>query len=169
MAKSKPGAVQNRPLYSRASFLYQAATYLATAQQEAPAPRRADEPPVIIPASSEQASGGQRRDAVEVQGVSRRLVTDLREVTLKTMMRMSPDMKRTICKFCNTILVEGKTCSSIVENKSKNGRKPWADVLVMKCNTCGREKRVPVQAPRQKRRTTRIEATKHAAMSEPMT
>lgn len=167
MAKSKAGGVQNRPLYSRASFLYQAASYLATAQHDIPSSCGAAELQAAALESTTQKPEGQRSHAVEVQGVSRRLVTDLREVTLKTMMRMSPAMKRTVCKFCDTLLVEGKTCTSVVENASRGGRKPWADVLVTKCSTCGRVKRFPVQASRQTRKTARLGAAKTADMSEP--
>ncbi|KAI0019889.1 hypothetical protein F4780DRAFT_780013 [Xylariomycetidae sp. FL0641] len=48
-----------------------------------------------------------------------------------------------------------RTSSSVVENKSKGGKKPWADVLVITCHTCQGVKRYPVQAARQKRRPVR--------------
>ncbi|RYP86163.1 hypothetical protein DL769_000775 [Monosporascus sp. CRB-8-3] len=72
-------------------------------------------------------------------------------------------MKHTICKYCDTLLVEGHTSTSFVENQSKGGKKPWADVLVVKCNTCGGLKRFPVQAPRQKRRPIREAESKKKA------
>ncbi|RYP05947.1 hypothetical protein DL765_009671 [Monosporascus sp. GIB2] len=72
-------------------------------------------------------------------------------------------MKHTICKYCDTLLVEGDTSTSFVENQSKGGKKPWADVLVVKCNTCGGLKRFPVQAPRQKRRPIREAESKKKA------
>jgi ribonuclease P protein subunit RPR2 len=61
-------------------------------------------------------------------------------------------MKHSICKNCDTMLTDGSTCSIEVENKSKGGKKPWADVLVRKCNTCGFTRRYPMAAKRQKRK-----------------
>jgi ribonuclease P protein subunit RPR2 len=55
------------------------------------------------------------------------------------------------------LLVESKTSRSWIENPSKGGRKPWADILVIECGTCGNAKRYPVDAPRQKRRSLRSE------------
>lgn len=150
MAKDKSGSIANRHLYSRASFLYQAAALLAQTTQ-----------PVTGP-SKDEANGSGDDPAAErteqLHGMSRRLVTDLRAVSLKTMMRLSPSMKQTICKLCDSLLIEGKTCSSWVENNSKGGKKPWADSLVIRCKTCGGVKRFPVDASRQKRRPHRAEA-----------
>jgi ribonuclease P protein subunit RPR2 len=87
--------------------------------------------------------------------MSRRLATDLRAVSLKTRIRLKPAVKQTICKFCDSVLIEGTSCTSTIENISKGAKKPWADVLVRKCHTCGREKRYPVTAARPKRKTAR--------------
>ncbi|KAK4124985.1 Rpr2-domain-containing protein [Parathielavia appendiculata] len=125
MAKGKSaGGVQNRAIYSRISFLQQAAVTLAAIQQQS-------------------------------SGMSRRLATDLRAVSLKTRIRLKPAVKQTLCKFCDSVLIEGESCTSTIENKSKGSRKPWADVLVRKCHTCGRERRYPVSAPRSRRKIER--------------
>lgn len=151
MAKKKAPGVPNRHVYSRISFLYQAASYLSTsaAKQDASSSQT----------DTEQAS-------VAAQNLSRKMITDLRAVTLKSQVRISPALKRTICKYCDTLLVEGQTCSSSVENKSKGGKKPWADVLVIKCHTCGRAKRFPVSAERQKRRPQRASTDTKVADSK---
>lgn len=83
--------------------------------------------------------------------LSRQLMGDMRSVTLKTLIRQSPAVKRSVCKFCNTVQIEGDTCHSWVENASKGGQKPWADVLVICCSTCQNAKRYPVDCPRQRR------------------
>jgi ribonuclease P protein subunit RPR2 len=76
-------------------------------------------------------------------------------------------VKQTICKFCDTVLIEGQTCHSIVENKSKAGRKLWADILMRKCHTCGKEKRYPINATRPKRKTLRgVQDTDHPAVTK---
>ncbi|KAJ9161634.1 hypothetical protein NKR19_g2104 [Coniochaeta hoffmannii] len=138
MAKGKTVApVQNRPLYSRISFLQQAATYLTEALRKGGKE----------PAAKQKKSTG--------DGAARRLVTDLRSVSLKARIRLSPAVKHTMCKYCDALLIEGETCTTVVENKSKGGRKPWADILVRKCHACGNVKRHPLNSPRQKRKCLR--------------
>ncbi|KAF7954394.1 hypothetical protein EAE96_005517 [Botrytis aclada] len=149
--------VPNKVLYSRISYLYQAATYLAVqdkGSQEQSAKGSA------LDSSMEDVVKDEPKAIANVtegshQALSRRLITDLRSVSLKGMMRMSPDMKHSICKNCQTLLLEGTTCTAKIENQSKGGKKPWADVLVRKCHTCGLEKRFPLATERQPRRPRR--------------
>ena len=138
MAKGKSAVtVQNRPMFSRISFLQQAATYLTrTSEMGQHNANTAQEKPVST-------------------GVARRLVTDLRSVSLKTRIRLSPAVKQTMCKYCDALLIEGETCTTVVENQSKNGRKSWADMLVRKCHACGNVKRHPLNSPKQKRKAYR--------------
>lgn len=142
-------------MYSRISFLYQAAAYLASSDEQAQT--RSDQKTRDAAVDVDMNDAGDK-PAPAAQNMSRRLLGQLRATTLKSQIRISPDIKRTICKYCDTLLVQGQTCSSLVENRSKGGKKPWADTLVVKCHTCGREKRFPVNAPRQKRRTLRASA-----------
>ncbi|KAJ4298556.1 hypothetical protein N0V88_003586 [Collariella sp. IMI 366227] len=146
MAKGKAGAgVQNRAIYSRISFLEQAAVALSAIQHSSS--HSNDVKSAAAPKSLNQPR--------PLEGMSRRLATDLRAVSLKTRIRLQPAVKRTICKFCDSVLVDGKSCTSTIENKSKGARKPWADALVRKCHTCGRERRYPVNAARPRRKTDR--------------
>ncbi|KAM0356030.1 hypothetical protein ACHAPU_000423 [Fusarium lateritium] len=153
MAKVKEQkSVQNRIIYSRASYLYQAASYLAKQQS----------PNCQYALSKSSTTGHEHSASVPTKNeqkvlanMSRQAISALRAVAQKAQIRLSPAMKQTICKFCDTLLVEGDTCTSTVENASKGGRKPWADVLSIKCKTCGHVKRYPVSAPRQKRKASR--------------
>lgn len=158
MAKGKAGGgVQNKAIYSRISFLQQAAVTLTSIRQP-PVDREganiantsSSNRPTLI-----EAQNGVNPRKADLDGMSRRLATDLRAVSLKTRIRLKPAVKRVICKFCDSILIDGETCTSIIENKSKGVAKPWADVLVRKCHTCGRERRYPVSGARQKRKTER--------------
>ncbi len=147
MAKSKGSSVvPNRALHNRLSFLYQAAALLATA----PAPE--SEPSAAVHTSEQ--NGLQRP---QMEGMSRRLLTDMRSVSHKARIRIGGDMKRTICKHCDTLLVEGVTCTSTVENQSRGGAKPWADVLIIKCKVCDRAKRFPVNARREPGKAVRLQ------------
>lgn len=149
--KGNPG-VQNRIIYSRASYLYQAANYLtscANAIRDAP----------TTSSTEHSASANVDTQHKAFANLSRQAITDMRAVSLKAQIRQSPSLKRTICKFCDTLLVEGKTSRSSIENPSKGDRKPWADVLVIECKTCGNRKRYPVDALRQKRKALRSQET----------
>lgn len=158
MAKAKnSGGVQNKAIYSRVSFLQQAAVLLsATPTQQQSSGRGED----VDAAGAATGESGRNPKSLSLQGMGRRLVTDLRSVSLKTRIRLSPAVKQTICKFCDSVFIEGETCTSTIENRSKGGRKPWADVLVRRCHACQKEKRYPVSAPRPKRKTERGEAVK---------
>jgi len=151
--------VSNKIIYSRVSYLYQAAAYLATQQQHsypinlqyAASAGTADSHENSLTTTPQKAEVPQL-----VSPVSRRLISDLHAVALKGQIRISPTMKASICKKCDSFLVDGSTCTSRIENKSKGGKKPWADILVRTCNTCGHAKRLPLASERQKRKTERI-------------
>lgn len=137
--KSKAASVANKTLYSRVSYLYQAAAFLASQE-------RTDSTSTI--SSPDKPSGTSLSS-------SRRLLSDLQAVSLKGQIRLSPTMKRSICKRCDTLLLDESTCSTEVENKSKGGKKHWADMLVRTCKNCNLQQRTPVGAERQKRRPHR--------------
>jgi ribonuclease P protein subunit RPR2 len=161
MAKPKGSkgshSVQNKHIYTRASYLYQAAQYLVSQQQtQMPNSRLVPETRNENATSDKHTSSGR---ANAQTNLSRQMLTDMRIVTQKILIRSSADLKRTICKFCDTLQIEGQTSTSIIENKSRGGRKAWADVLAIQCSTCGHVKRFPVSAQRQKRRPLRNEDT----------
>jgi len=76
----------------------------------------------------------------------------MRSVAKKSVMRLGPQIKRTICKRCDTLLVPGVSCENRIENASKGGKKSWADVLVVECMACGTVKRFPVGMDGMERR-----------------
>ncbi|KAG5993352.1 hypothetical protein E4U52_002021 [Claviceps spartinae] len=169
--KGQPG-VQNRAIYSRASYLYQAATYLSNCVNSlenaaSSTPSKPSKPEVggVEQQQKQQQKKQQQQQQQQqqynkqkkaVEKMSRLAISEMKAVSLKAQIRQSPALKRTVCKFCDTLLVEGRSCSSTIENMSKQGRKPWADVLVITCKTCGNVKRFPVDAPRQKRKSFRL-------------
>jgi ribonuclease P protein subunit RPR2 len=75
-----------------------------------------------------------------------------------------------MCKSCNTVLVPGHTVVQTIENPSKGGKKPWADVLVVACLVCGGKKRFPVGAAKQlkkvKRKTTHTTSLSKTALED---
>lgn len=165
--KGNHGSVPNRQLYSRLSYLHQAATFLGSQvgkSTKEPKSEQCAQSQLEQKPTSSDTLHHHSDDQLRLQ-LARKLLTDLRATSLKCQIRLSPAVKHTICKFCDTLLIEGETSTSVVENKSKGGKKPWADVLVVSCNTCGGARRFPVQAPRQKRRPQREQVAKDVSKS----
>ncbi|KAJ6789341.1 hypothetical protein PWT90_08996 [Aphanocladium album] len=174
MAKAKaPPGVQNKHIYTRASYLYQAAAFLATASLQPKShaspikdangnekyahdadKQEKDEASALkqkTPAQPPEPSTTLDERGKALRNMSRSLLADMRVVSLKLLIRHRPELKRSICRYCDSLLVvEAGTCDAVVENASRGGRKPWADVLVVRCRTCGGAKRFPVGEPRNK-------------------
>lgn len=181
-AKMQKG-VSQKHLHSRISYLYQASTYLAHVahQSRAETPYIDDEFKKRYDSGGELCRGATAPTAFFGEGLpispierdnrmpeigshhickdfalSRQLLVHLRAVSLRSQIRLTPAVKHTICKRCNLTLVPGSTSTSYIENKSSEGRKPWADVLVTTCTACGTTRRFPLEAKRQVRRESRI-------------
>lgn len=88
-------------------------------------------------------------------GLPLMLGSHMRAVVQKSQVRLQRDVKRSFCKVCNTPLIEGSTSTKEIENSSKGGKKPWADVFVVKCAVCYATKRFPVGAKKQRRKGKR--------------
>ena len=147
MGKSKGNtSVPNRHIYSRASYLHQAAVLLNYQGLTHSASANASQLPKTHKSQP---------CAAAAQKISHCLVKDMRAVCLKAQIRQSPATKRTVCKYCDTLLIEGQNCHTVVENASKEQAKPWVDVLVIQCETCGNKKRYPISLPKQQRKAQR--------------
>jgi ribonuclease P protein subunit RPR2 len=140
--KFKVKGVPNKHLHARSTFLYQAATYL-TLRAGASDANKAEE-------STQNSRAPQSHPGLALQ-----LGSDLQNVSRKGQVRLSSELKRTICKTCNTVLIPGRTATQIIENESKGGRKSWADVLVITCALCSSKKRFPIGAKRQRKKSER--------------
>ena len=181
-AKGSKG-VPNKHLHSRISYLYQAAAYLTLQQKteifqkELKSADGHEDIKVLESAgtSSKVATASDSKVACAdldgsvlesstssvapkptkpaSSGLALQLSSHLRGVSLKGQVRLSRDLKRSICKCCNTILIPGCTSTTTIENQSRGGKKPWADVLVIECSTCGSKKRFPIGSKRQTRKT----------------
>ena len=138
-SKDKAGGIQNRHVYSRISYLYQAAAFLDKASHSA----REKEPTYTAHVIRAPKLGS---------GSSRLLISHLRNVSQKSQIRLATTIKHSACKRCHNILDDRTTLETYVENKSKNGKKPWADVLIHECTQCGFIRRFPVGARKQARR-----------------
>jgi len=133
---SKTKGIPNRHLHARTAFLYQAATYLTLQSARVDSERRARLDSDASPTPSHSP-------------VALQLGADLQQVSRKAQLRLAVDLKRSMCKSCNIILVPGQTAIQTIENHSRGGKKPWADVLVLQCCFCSSQKRFPVGSTRQ--------------------
>ncbi|KAB8294991.1 hypothetical protein EYC80_006940 [Monilinia laxa] len=111
--------VPNKALYSRMSYLYQAATYLAV--QDNGNQNWSIKGGASDPSMEDVMQCDTKVDANftgSCQPLSRRLISELRSVSQKGLMRMSPEMKHSMCKNCQTLLMEGTSCTALIENKT---------------------------------------------------
>ena len=162
------GNIPHKHLHSRISYLHQVAAYLTQQQLY----RNTDWEKDRTVSSNALGSGYGPHDAdgtvtgmgnlgqvpriteksrlLQIPALARRAVSHLRGVSLKGQTRLSSAMKHNVCKRCDAFLISGVTSSSYIENKSKGGAKPWADVLVVTCNACNVNRRFPFGARRQR-------------------
>lgn len=136
----KPGIPQKH-LRSRLSYLHQAATLLTTARLSAQPDTAASHDKSENPDSQ---IAGSRKTCTVPSRESNRLLSHLRGVSRKSQLRLSPAIKRTICKRCDSLLIAGMTSSATVVNDSKDATKSWADVFEIRCKQCDTVKRFPV-------------------------
>ena len=100
-------------------------------------------------AAKQSHENGRCENSLMRSGMACRLSSHLRTVSTKGQVHLSPTIKQSICKRCQSILIPGVTVSSHIENRSKNGQKPWADIQVRTCYSCGTTQRFPTRMRRQ--------------------
>ncbi|KAF2172214.1 hypothetical protein M409DRAFT_17453 [Zasmidium cellare ATCC 36951] len=176
-------SVPNKHLHARVSFLHQAATFFALREASPPSHSsldpsnnvdngftpgptasilHLDDNQMDCQESSDQSQATSSRESAErplQSGLSFHLNSQLRQVARKSQIRLHPTIKRTGCKGCSAVLIEGQTCNKYVENTSKGGRKRQAEVLVLECMNCGSNKRFPIGAKRQENKVLRTGAS----------
>jgi ribonuclease P protein subunit RPR2 len=137
-SKGKKGVegVPQRHLHSRISYLFQASHYLS-------ARTKPSEKQIDNKISKNTQYGSLNYQGIPSQCQSRHLTAQLKGVARKSQIRLSREVKRSICKRCGALLLPGQTSSQALVNGSKGGRKPWADVYEVRCLKCQAVKRFP--------------------------
>lgn len=154
----------NKTSKARVNFLYHASQLVHKQRQSIDAAPRQESSPIAGAQQSDTvcAGGNVLEPSTETSEPSRHhgtqtyLTSHLRSVSQKSQIRLAQDLKRTLCKRCNCYLEPSDTAIEVVENSSKGGQKPWADVKVINCKACGTVKRFPVGAKRQGKKAHRI-------------
>ncbi|KAL0956639.1 hypothetical protein HGRIS_002772 [Hohenbuehelia grisea] len=131
-----PNSVANRDILQRLNFLYQASAYLNSIPVQ---------PQIVHP--SEQSTEGNTPDAnarsrprkrLSAADLSRSYIRSMKIVGQKSVVKLDPSVKRTICKQCNTVLVPGHNVSVRVK------KSPCHDhVMIYTCNHCQSIRRIP--------------------------
>lgn len=67
----------------------------------------------------------------------------LKTIAKKNVLRLSPHIKRSICRACQVPLLAGITSKTRLVNNSKL-QTPHNDILVVECMVCQKKKRYPV-------------------------
>ena len=176
MAKAKAGSKgdgsgKQRHIKARISYLYRAAGLLAELRENHKADEKSEETAIKRGDTADASSGILKGSDPSSYPTSRHLSSQLRSVSLKSQVRLDGDIKHHVCKRCSTLLLEGRTSQTVIENDSRDRRKPWADVKVVKCRFCGVSKRFPVGMSRQRnriKRQSKDELKETVAVDEPV-
>ncbi|KAJ7077318.1 RNAse P Rpr2/Rpp21/SNM1 subunit domain-containing protein [Mycena belliarum] len=128
MAKKDPApnasSVVNRDIMQRLNFMYQASVYLSGVL------------PVPPPAELQKRSKKTRK--MTVHDLSKSYINSMKVVANKTMVKMDPGVKRTLCNGCNIVLVPGSTASVRVTTSRVHGH-----LMLYRCNSCNSTRRIP--------------------------
>ena len=144
--KKGSGGGVNSHVRARINYLHKAAEYLQAATTGAVAKTRADEDEVMTDSNELPAAASKttlRKHHGCSSQLSRMCVSQMRGVSQKSQLRLPIEQKRSFCKRCETFLVLDKNCTQEMRNPSRGGKKPWAELRVIRCNVCGTEKRFP--------------------------
>ncbi|OSD06973.1 Rpr2-domain-containing protein [Trametes coccinea BRFM310] len=134
-------SVANRDVIQRINFLYQASTYLNSISQTLPHNSVNDafrQQTVKRKSSSQKKRKSAVRHPRDIGELSRSYVSTMRIVGQKTMVRMDPALKRTLCKGCDTVLLPGSTASVRVHPLPSHGQ-----AMHYTCLTCDTTRRIP--------------------------
>ena len=146
---SKGKSVPHKHLHARLSYLHQASSYVSLAKHNHKRESTKRRGSQSVP-EEEELSHTRQMSSDYAQ--SRHLLNQLRAVSLKAQIRLAPQLKHSICKRCNSLLVAGKSSTERINNESKGGAKDCADVLVIECFFCGTVKRFAVGLPKRSKK-----------------
>ncbi|KAI4281680.1 MAG: hypothetical protein L6R38_003498 [Xanthoria sp. 2 TBL-2021] len=178
----KVAQTTRKPVDARVSYLYRAAKYFAGIRLDNQSNTTG---PGLDPLENHQISTTSTSGSVPVNSMAlddqsaevtregsrefssnydkssiRTMLSHLKGISKKGSNSVPSAIKRSICKRCNLLLIDGRNSSKRLENKSRGAKKPWADVLAVTCHSCGTAKRFPVGAKRQPRRNDRLSESK---------
>ncbi|KAJ7747219.1 RNAse P Rpr2/Rpp21/SNM1 subunit domain-containing protein [Mycena metata] len=75
---------------------------------------------------------------MNVHDLSKAYINSMKTVANKTMVKMDPAVKRTLCNGCNIVLVPGSTATVRVKSSKTHGH-----VMQYRCTSCKSTRRIP--------------------------
>ncbi|KZT10824.1 Rpr2-domain-containing protein, partial [Laetiporus sulphureus 93-53] len=136
--------VANRDILQRLNFLYQASAYLQSISQDPTAkPIDRGRPSKLSPlqgpskAEKKEIRRKQRHPNTAVE-LSREYIKSMKIIGQKTMVKMDPNVKRTMCKKCNSLLIPGTTALVRVKSSPSHGH-----LISYTCLSCTAARRIP--------------------------
>ncbi|OKL62458.1 hypothetical protein UA08_02906 [Talaromyces atroroseus] len=142
VANGGPGGAQSH-IRARLAYLHKAALYLQTATKESQ-----------TTTNDNNNDDNENESSIQAR-THRHYINQMRGISRKTQQRLSIETKRSFCKRCDLLLIPGVTSTEEVENQSKDQKKPWADVLVVRCKACEAVKRFPQNQKRSAKLSVR--------------
>ncbi|EGN99863.1 hypothetical protein SERLA73DRAFT_159988 [Serpula lacrymans var. lacrymans S7.3] len=144
-----PTSISNRDIIQRLNFLYQASTYLNNISL----PPNPDPDPESLPstgtasATTDKARKSRKEGKNDGRGgrrvvtrseLSRAYVESMRTVGQKTIVKMDPSVKRTVCRGCHIVLLPGLTSKVRVKASRSHGH-----IVTYICTECKTSRRIP--------------------------
>ncbi|KAI0645803.1 RNAse P Rpr2/Rpp21/SNM1 subunit domain-containing protein [Trametes meyenii] len=135
-------SVANRDIVQRINFLYQASTYLNSLSQSLPPTTEDVKQPPAAKYNGSMRRKGKKKTALrhphDTSELSRSYINTMRIVGQKTMVRMDPSIKRTLCKGCDAVLLPGSTATVRIKTLPSHGQ-----AVIYTCLTCNISRRIP--------------------------
>ncbi|EPQ57096.1 Rpr2-domain-containing protein [Gloeophyllum trabeum ATCC 11539] len=135
-----PNSISNRDILQRLNFLYQAGVYLSTLPGE---PSSRATPSSGRPQKRSKRKRNVKHDDIRKSRVSsfdlaRTYIDTMKSVGQRTVVKMDPSVKRTLCKSCNSVLIPGTSATVRVKSSSSHGH-----IVTYTCSTCHTSRRIP--------------------------
>ncbi|KAG8864617.1 hypothetical protein FRB96_005121 [Tulasnella sp. 330] len=129
-----PNTIQNREALQRLNFLYQTSVYLAqisgstsSSELTAPSGSTLKDPRIKKGKEKSEKKGQPKEKAITSNGreslmeLSRQHAHAMKVIAKKSVLRMDPSVKRTICKKCQTVLIPGVSATVRVKRSASHG------------------------------------------------
>ncbi|KAF8527783.1 RNAse P Rpr2/Rpp21/SNM1 subunit domain-containing protein [Gautieria morchelliformis] len=131
-----PNSVVNREMFQRLNFLYQASAYLKGIEASASVP--SDGTHINHTSRDSPRKKGCKRRRATLGGLGSSYVQCMRNISSKNVIRIDPNVKRTLCKGCDTVLLPGTTASVRVRGSADKSRE-----VVYTCLACHTPRIIP--------------------------
>ncbi|KZV93399.1 Rpr2-domain-containing protein [Exidia glandulosa HHB12029] len=125
--------VQNRDIIQRLNFLYQASVHLAHASTST-----STTTPDAPSASNRARNASRRRQTLSLHDLSRSYAQTMRAVGARTVTRIDPAVKRSLCKGCASVLLPGTTAHVRVATSRSHEH-----AVRTQCKACGASRTIP--------------------------